>query len=75
MSSYSHLITVEEKDGSRVIRIDRVFEDGKRDFCTEIKLPVYDEKKKWDLFDQLACSLGKSICIDSVGVRKHLNLD
>ncbi len=75
MLSYSHLITVEEKDGSRVIRIDRVFEGGKKDFCTEIELPQHDEKKKWDLFDQLACNLGKSICIDSVGVRQHLNLD
>lgn len=51
MLTYSHLITVEEKDGSRVIRIDRVFEGGKKDFCTEIEPPPHDEKKKWDLFD------------------------
>ena len=75
MLNYSHLITVQEKDGSRVLRIDRVFEDGKKDFCTEIRLPPHEESKKWDLFEQVASSLGKSICIDSVGVREHFNLN
>ena len=75
MLNYSHLITIQEKGGSRVIRIDRVFENGKKDLYTEIELPPHDEKKKWDQFDQLACDLGKSICIDSVGLREHLNLN
>lgn len=75
MLNYSHLVTVHEKDGTTVLRIDRVFENGRKDFYTEIVLPPHDEDHKWDLFDQVASNLGKSICIDSVGLREHYNLN
>lgn len=75
MLTYSHLITVQEKDGSRVLRIDRVFENGRKDFYTEIELPPHEEDKKWDLFERIASNLGKSICIDSVELREHFNLN
>ena len=75
MLNYSHLITVQEKDGATVLRIDRMFENGRKDFYTEIELPPYDEGQKWDVFERVASNLGKSICIDSVQLREHYNLN
>lgn len=73
--NYSHLVSVERKGASYVIRIDRVFEGNRTDFCTEIELPPLDEDKRWELFEKVACNLGKFICIDSSGIRKHFNIE
>jgi len=75
MIKYSHLITVEKVEGEWKIRVDRVFEDGKVDFCAHIDLPQSNENNKWDLFEIASCNLGKYICIDSPGVRSHFKLD
>jgi hypothetical protein len=75
MGSYSHLVTVEKVDDTRVIRIYIVPDKGEKYFSTDINLPPSDEKRKWDLFDQLACQLGKAICIDSPEIRDHFNLN
>lgn len=75
MLKYSHLITVEDtSDGCR-LRIDRVFEGNRVNFCTYIDLPGYESGQEWDAFDQVAAHLGKSICIDSPGVRSHFGID
>lgn len=74
MDKYSHLISVENKQGRCVIRIDIVPSSGKKYFSTEIELPQSDENIKWDLFEQVASHLGKTICIDSPEIRKYFNL-
>jgi len=75
VDKYSHLISVIEKDGKHFICIDIVPESGKPYFSTEIELPPQDEDSKWDLFDQVACHLGKTICIDSPEIRDYFNLN
>ena len=75
MLKYSHLITVDKVEDEWKIRVERVFENGKKDFCTQIDLPQSNEDNKWDLFDTVACNLGKYICIDSQGIRSHFKLD
>lgn len=74
MEKYSHLISVEENEGTRKIKIDIVPENGKKYFSTEIILPDSKEGDKWDLFEEVACHLGKTICIDSPEIRKHFDL-
>ena len=75
MLQYSHLITVEGTSDGYRIRVDRVFEDGRIDFCINIDLPTYVSGREWDAFDQVATHLGKYICIDSSGVRDHFGID
>ncbi len=75
MIDYSHLITVERTSDGYRIRIDRVFEGKRIDFCSYVDLPGYEPGQEWDAFDQAAENLGKSICIDSPGVREHFRIN
>jgi hypothetical protein len=77
LENYSHYVSVLEKDGRLVIRIDRVFHDrnDQKDFYTEIELPECTKAADWDVFDKISETLGKSICIDSPKVRARLGID
>jgi hypothetical protein len=77
IKNYSHLVSVVEKDGRPVIRIERVFHDrnDRKDFYTEIELPEGTKATQWDIFDKVSVSLGKSLCIDSPKVRTRLGID
>jgi hypothetical protein len=75
MDNYSHLITIEENNGQPVIRIDIIPEVGDKYFSSEIQLPENAGENKWNLFDEVACRLGKTICIDSPEIRKYFNIE
>jgi hypothetical protein len=77
IKDYSHYVSVVEKNGRLVIRIERVFHDrnDRKDFYTEIELPESSKATQWDAFDKISEVLGKSICIDSPKVRARLGID
>lgn len=74
IEDYSHVVSVVEKDNSVVIRIDRLIA-GRKDFCTEIEVPQGTAETQWDLFEKLAATLGRTLCIDSPRVRSQLKID
>jgi hypothetical protein len=75
MIRFSHLIGVLRKGDSLVVKVDRVFEDGRKDFCTEIELPSVQNDTKWDQFERAASNLGKFICMDSPDIRAHFKVE
>ena len=75
MLKYSHLVSIKKEGDSLKIHVDRVFEGGRIDYCTDIPIGSGDEKNKWDHFDQISTDLGKFLCIDSPALREHLQLD
>lgn len=74
VKNYSHLVSIVERDGKPYIRIDRLIKD-KKDFMTEIEIPISTEKEQWDIFDKIAEVLGKTLCIDSPKIRSLLKID
>ena len=75
MMRFSHLMSVLNKGDGLVIRVDRIFEDGRKDFCTEIELPLVKKDTKWDQFESAASNLGKFICMDSPEIRTHFKVE
>lgn len=73
-SNYSHIVSVVIRDGTRFIRIERLLGD-RRDFYTDIEISSSEAIDRWDAFDKLAETLGKSICIDSPLIREQLGID
>lgn len=62
-----------------MLRVDRLFEDGKRVFMSEFEIKssasLCDESILWDEFEKLGLILGKSICIDSPDLRRAMGID
>lgn len=73
-SDYAHVVSVVTRDGKWFIRIDRLIGERK-DFYTEIEISQPKPDERWDVFDKLAETLGKSICIDSPLMREQLGID
>jgi len=74
MENYAHLISTIHKDGKWILRIERIFSDGKKDWVNDRDLPPFDKSDKWDVFEYFMASLGKAIGIDSPGVRDHFRI-
>ena len=73
---YDHLVYFTRKDGAVFLAIDRVFEGGRRDFCTHMELPaVESEAAGFELMDKVAEWLGNSICIDNPEFRRHIKVE
>lgn len=73
-SNYPHVVSVVSRDGKRFVRIDRLIGE-KKDFYTEIEISQNETDDRWDAFDKLAETIGKSICIDSPLIREQLGID
>jgi hypothetical protein len=65
--SFSHLIEIDET--ARVLRIHRVFADGRRHLFTETPLPTDVKGSKYGEFARV---LGENILLDSPAARRIL---
>jgi hypothetical protein len=64
-SEFSHLIEIDE--GARLVRIHRVFPDGRKHLFTERPLPPSTADSQYAEFARL---LGESILLDSPAARR-----
>ena len=74
---YEHIVYIDQNDERRMLRVDRLFENGKRMFMCEfeIKSSIPEESALWDEFEKLGSLLGKSICIDCPDLRAIMGVD
>jgi hypothetical protein len=74
--TYRHFVYYTHKDGVPYLVIDRLFPDGRRDFCVHHQLPpVADESQGFVLMDKVAAWLGNMLCIDNPQFRQHVHIE
>ncbi len=71
-SEFSHLIEIDE--GTRLVRIHRVFPDGRRQLFTETALPFHTMDPKGSQYAEFARLLGENILLDSPAARRVLGM-
>jgi hypothetical protein len=69
-SNFSHLIEVDE--GARLLRIHRIFPDGRRHLFTETPLPSLTTDRSGSQHAEFARLLGENILLDSPAARRAL---
>lgn len=69
-SNFSHLIEVDE--GARLLRIHRIFPDGRRHLFTETPLPPRMADPKGSQYAEFARALGENILLDLPAARRAL---
>jgi hypothetical protein len=67
---FSHLIEIDEN--ARLLRIHRIFPDGRRHLFTETPLPPRTTDSKGPQYAQFARLLGENILLDSPAARRVL---
>ncbi len=75
--NYSHIVYVKILNGTPQLCVDRLFEDGTRDFAMQFDIPsgFESEDSMWDGFETLAATLGKAVCIDCPDLRGIIGID
>ena len=68
--NFSHLIEIDET--ARLLRIHRVFPDGRRHLFTETPLPTRTVDPKGSQYAEFARMLGENILLDSPAARRAL---
>ena len=74
IKNYSHKVSSIQKDGKWYVRIERMLEDGRIEYLNDHELPECNSDNKWDLFEETMSVIGKTIGIDSPGVREHFKV-
>ena len=69
-SNFSHLVEIDEP--ARLLRIHRVFPDGRKHLFTETPLPPLPADSKSSQQAEFARLLGESILLDSPAARRAL---
>ncbi len=67
---FSHLIEIDES--ARLLRIHRIFPDGRRHLFTETPLPPRTADPKGSQYAEFARLLGENILLDSPAARRVL---
>jgi hypothetical protein len=67
-SDFSHLIEIDEN--ARLLRIHRVFKDGRQHLFTETPLPPRTAGSMSSQFTEFARLLGENILLDSPAARR-----
>ena len=74
--NYKHIVSYSKKDGKPHMVVDRLFESGRIDFCTQYELPeVQNEKEGFELMRKVADWLGNTLCIDNPEFRAHIKIE
>ena len=60
---YSHVVSID--DTSRLLRIDRLYEDGRRVLYTQTELPKFKTSDRKKEFSEFALMLGENLLFDS----------
>jgi hypothetical protein len=69
-SNFSHLVEIDES--ARLLRIHRVFPDGRQHLLTETPLPARAADQKNPQHAEFARLLGENILLDSPAARRVL---
>ena len=73
---YEHIIYLEIKDNKQYVCVDRIFENGKRNFMTHFELSeTSGDQEGFDLMSKAAEWLGNSTLIDSPAFRQHIGIN
>ena len=67
-TKYSHVVSID--DESRILRIDRVFEDGRRVLFTQTELPHLDMSDRKKVVAEFARLLGENLLLDTPAGRQ-----
>jgi hypothetical protein len=67
---YSHLVEIDED--KRVVRIERVFSDGRKQLFTEAPFPARDAVHAGSGYQKFCQMLGENIILDSPAARRVL---
>jgi hypothetical protein len=70
--NFSHMIEVDE--GGRLLRIYRVFPDGRRQMFTETTLPSSPVDPNSPQYEEFVRLLGENILLDSPAARRILGI-
>jgi len=73
--NYAHKISTFQKDGQWFVRIERLLPDGRSDWLNDNPIPAPTKPEDWDLFESFMGNIGKTVGIDSPGVRAHFGID
>ena len=69
-TAYEHIAYVREEDGQTYLCIDRLFEDGRREFRTQIAVEAASSADEaFGFLDKAADWLGQAICSDNPAFR------
>jgi hypothetical protein len=71
-TGFSHLIEIDES--ARLLRVHRIFPDGRRQLFTETPLPLGAVDAKGSAFAEFARLLGENILLDSPAARRALGV-
>jgi hypothetical protein len=71
-SNFSHLIEIDES--ARLLRVHRIFPDGRRQLFTETPLPPRAVDPKGSPYAEFARLLGENILLDSPAARRALGI-
>ena len=74
VKNYAHKITSYKKEGKWFVRIDRILSDGSLNYLNDHELPECTSENKWNLFEETMAVVGKTVGIDSPGVREHFKV-
>ena len=74
IENYAHKVTSYKKDGKWIVRIERILPDGSLNYLNDHELPECNSENKWDLFEEVMAIIGKTIGIDSPGIREHFKV-
>lgn len=72
MKNYSHILEIDEE--RKLLVINRVFEDGKRQLFTSIDLPGKTFSEDEQGFREFAQKLGENLLLDSPVARRLFGL-
>ncbi len=67
-AKYSHVVSID--DESRILRIDRLFEDGRRVLYTQTELPRLDMSDREKAVAEFVRLLGENLLFDTPAGRK-----
>ena len=71
--NYEHIVYIHEESGRTFLRIDRLFENGRRDVHTQIPIDAATSvEEAFGFLDEAANWLGQSICSDIPSFRSKV---
>ncbi len=74
IENYAHKISSFQRDGKWFVRIERILPNGRIDYLNDHELPECNSENKWEIFEEVMAVIGKTVGIDSPGIREHFKV-
>ncbi|HEY2836176.1 MAG TPA: hypothetical protein VGI89_06365 [Rhizomicrobium sp.] len=71
-SDYLHSVEIDEED--RLLKIHRVFADGRKQFYTQLNMPPETGAANLSAFEAFSRTLGECLLLDSPAARRVMRL-